>query len=738
MAASIERPVVLRRRPDLGVSVQRYEGRTYYLIKDPVGLKYYRFQEEEYKILDLLDGLRSLKDIKEVFEAEFIPQKITLEELQQFIGRLHETGLVISETDGQGAKLLTRAEKAAHKKLISTLSNILYIKLPGFDPETILRWLHPRLKWIYTPAALMATITLAVSALTLVLVNFQEFQGRPELESFHSFFNMRNIVWLWLAMGMTKIIHEFGHGLTCTHFGGECHEMGLLFLVLSPALYCNVSDAWTMPNKWHRIAISVAGIYVEVFLASLSTFIWWYSAPGLMHNIAFSTMFVCSVNTVLLNANPLMRFDGYYVLSDFLEIPNLRQKANQLLQRKAAEICLGLEMPADPFMPKQRQGWFITFAIASWFYRWFVTFGILLFLYSFLKPYKLGAISALMAMGIVVMMFVVPLIKMVKFIFTPGRLEMIKKLRAAVSGVVAICALTAFLFMPIPKRVTTVFTIKPREAEPVFIKVAGLLKEVHVVPGQAIHKGDLIAELENEDYQLDLQAQQRAVISQLWAERTYDNLGQDARGMYTLAGAMLRDAKAQVKIRQDQIADLNIVAPADGVVFPPEFAAEEPLKEKYDTLPRWHGSVLEERNRNTYLEAGVPLCTIGDPHKKEAVLIIDQYEIEFVKKGFTALIKLDAYPKVTYKCRIEEISQRELQDSPRQVSNSAGGDLATKQDASGRMKPLNSSYQALVYLDDPDGIMLTGFKGRAKIECQPRTLAQVVWRYLTETFHFRL
>ena len=101
-----------------------------------------------------------------------------------------------------------------------------------------------------------------------------------------------------------KIIHEFGHGLTAKHFGGEVHEMGILFLVLTPALYCDVTDSWLLPNKWKRIWISAAGIYVECFLASIATFVWWYSTPGLMNSLAMATMFICSVNTIMFNANP--------------------------------------------------------------------------------------------------------------------------------------------------------------------------------------------------------------------------------------------------------------------------------------------------------------------------------------------------------------------------------------------------------------------------------------------------
>ena len=181
------RRVALRKRPDLIVKVQRYEGRSFFLVKDPAGLRYFRFQEEEYALLDLLDGRRSLDEIKERFEAEFRPQKITPEEIQQFIGRLHESGLVLSDTLGQGARLLERGRKQRKRKVTAAVTNILYIKLPGFDPERILHWLEPKCRWIFSLWGVLGALALMFSALTLVIVNFDEFQGRPELQSFQAF-----------------------------------------------------------------------------------------------------------------------------------------------------------------------------------------------------------------------------------------------------------------------------------------------------------------------------------------------------------------------------------------------------------------------------------------------------------------------------------------------------------------------------------------------------------------------
>src|SRR5262249_36784145 len=159
------------------------------------------------------------------------------------------------------------------------------------------------------------------AALLLVATHFETF--REKLPSYHEFFSFKTIIYLWIALGCVKIVHEFGHGLSCRAFGGEVHEIGLLVLCLSPSLYRNGSDAWALPNRWHRIIISAAGIWVELIIAAIATFVWWNTpSQPFVNNLALCVMIVCSVSTVVFNANPLMRYDGYYVLLDWLEIPN--------------------------------------------------------------------------------------------------------------------------------------------------------------------------------------------------------------------------------------------------------------------------------------------------------------------------------------------------------------------------------------------------------------------------------
>ncbi|MDP7018416.1 MAG: hemolysin D, partial [Pirellulaceae bacterium] len=367
LISSTSRSISLRMRPDLRARRQRYHGRSYWVVKEPVGLNYFRFHEEEYAILCMLDGVSSMEDIKERFEREFTPQKITFADLQQFIGMLHRSGLVISESAGQGQHLKKRRDERKRKEVFGKFANVFAVRFRGIDPERLLNFLITYTRWMFHPFAAMFFVSMGLVALTLIAVEFEMFRSR--LPTFHEFFGLRNWIYLGITLGAVKVLHEFGHGLSCKYFGGECHEMGFMFLVFTPCLYCNVSDSWMLPNKWHRVVIAAAGMYVEMILASLATFIWWFTEPGLLNHICLSVMFICSVSTLLFNGNPLLRFDGYYILMDISEIPNLRQKSTDLLKRFMTNFCLGIEQPDNPFLPQENRFFFGLYTIAAVIYR---------------------------------------------------------------------------------------------------------------------------------------------------------------------------------------------------------------------------------------------------------------------------------------------------------------------------------------------------------------------------------
>ena len=509
-ASELERrkQLKIRLRTDLGIDPQKYEGKTYYVIKDPVSLRYYRLKDHEHYLLQFMDGRRTLEDAQKSYEAYYRPDRLKLEDLEAFAQQLITAGLAQNDSPRAGKQLFDRRKKRRRSEWMQTLTNILYIKIPIIDPDRILNVMLRYVGWVFSMWFFLLSVGVMLAAAGLVATHFDTF--RSKLPNYHEFFSFKTVVYLWGALGVVKVIHEFGHGLSCKRFGGEVHEMGALFLCFSPALYCNVSDAWTLPNKWHRIVISAAGIYVELIIASVATFVWWNTpAHPFVNNLSLSLMVVCSVSTIVFNANPLMRYDGYYVLSDWLEIPNLRERSNRFLTNLFLEHALGIEVLPEPYMALGRKVLFVTYAITSYIYRWVVTFSILYFMSSFLKPYGLEVVSQMLTAAAVGSMVGWPLWRLGKNIHRRGRLPDMKRWRVAVTSSVFIALVLFACLVPVPVgRVRGQALVQPRPeaSAKVFLRHPGVLERLHVRVGQKVSRNEKLAEFTDRDLRAEISA----------------------------------------------------------------------------------------------------------------------------------------------------------------------------------------------------------------------------------------
>ncbi|MEK6236063.1 MAG: efflux RND transporter periplasmic adaptor subunit [Planctomycetales bacterium] len=734
---SSDRPLRLRRRADVRRESQRWQGQSCWVLKDPVRLQYFRFHEQEYALWLMMDGNVSLGDLKDAFDDRFAPDAITLEELHRFTTMLHQNNLVVSTVPGQGAELFRRGRRNQWKKFTASMSNVLSIRFRGIDPERVLNWLHPKIGWMFSLPMVLTVLAFGLAALLLIAVRFETFQAK--LPAFDNFFTIENAMWMWLVLGSTKVLHEFGHGLTCKRFGGECHEMGIMLLVLTPCLYCDASDSWLLPSKWKRMAIGAGGMYVELSLATAATFLWWFSEPGLLHHLSLNVMFVCSVSTIIFNGNPLLRYDGYYILADFLEIPNLQRKSQQILTRQLGWLCLGLEKPHDAFLPKRKQFLFASFCVASNVYRWFVLFSILFFLNRFLEPYGLKAVGQSIAMFAIGGMVLRPAWSLWKFLSTPGRLRQVKPLRVVATVIVLGIVLAGIAAIPLPHSVQAVVAVEPRDARRAFVETSGKIVKLFVAPGNWVEKGAPLAQLESPELEsviAKLQAQHDEQKVQVDVLRTRSFHEPNAGLQLPYAKETLHNLNEQLKKREEEQDRLTLTAPISGTVLPPPSVPGG--SRTGEAAMNWSGTPFDERNENVHLEAGSLLCLIGDPTQLDAVLIIDQSEVEFVRKGQAAEIQLDQSSGALIRGEIAEVSRQAMEFAPRQVTGDAGGRLATEKDGEGRDRPLTPSYQARVPMDDSEGALRDGLRGRAKIHVGYRTLGAWLVRVFRETFHFKL
>jgi putative peptide zinc metalloprotease protein len=737
--AERRKSVRLRVRPDLQINEQRYEGKVYHVVKDPVCLRYYRFSKQEYHVFAMFDGAHTMEEVRKDFENEFKPHRLEFADLESFARQLVTAGLVQHETAGTGKHLFQRRLKQRRMKRFAAISNIMYWKIPVFDPDRLLTWMIGYLWWIFTPWFFALSVGLMLAAVFQVLVHFQAFYDK--IPRYQEFFAINTVLYMWLSLGVVKIIHEFGHGLSCKAFKGESHEMGILLMCFSPAMYCNVTDAWTVADKWKRIIISFAGIYVELVIAAIATFVWWYT-PHMptINNISMAVMVLCSVSTVFFNANPLMRFDGYYMLADWLEIPNLRDRANRYLTNLFLNQCLGIEVPPEQYMAPGRRALFLGYAIISYVYRWVVTFSIIWFLADFLGP-QLKILSQMLALLSLGTMFIWPAYRMIKNINQRGRLPDMKAKRVAVTATVFVALIGAALFLPLPVsrvRDTGLVGVNPSYADPVALNQPATLVSLHVQEGQTVKQGQLIARFTSREL-LERKALEESQRDEKQGEKeVLENASSQSKGGIDPSRLLMEIKTAEDEARKfDNTARLyakeldklqSQVAPRDGVVM--------------GLVKR--GEVGKLFDKNT--QQSKAICTVGDPTMlliKVPVSSVDhkllmedmeggkQLEVSVFVKGRTDRI---------FKGKIVQLPKSSAKQVPYALTSRSGGPVAVQQGGENGQEliPVAQVYLVEVELTDPDASIKAGALVNVKIHCEWRTAAWWLKRKLSEALDFGL
>ncbi len=742
----------IRLRPDLAIEEQRYEGRTFYVVKDPVSLRYYRLKDNERFLLQFLDGKHTLEEAQKAYEKEYRPERLKLEDLEGFAQQLLTAGLALSESPRAGQQLYERKKKRQRTEWLQTLTNILYIKIPVFDPERILTWMLKYVGFIFSMWFFLLSCAFMLAAILLVATHFDTF--RRKLPDYHEFFSFKTAVYLYISLGVVKVIHEFGHGLSCKRFGGEVHEMGALLMCFSPALYCNVSDAWVLPNKWHRIIISAAGIYVELLIAAIATFVWWYTpTQPFVNNLALSLMVVCSVSTVVFNANPLMRYDGYYVLADWLEIPNLREKSNKYLSNTFQRECLGIEVPPEEYMELWRQILFIAYAIVSWLYKWLVTFGILYLFSTFLKPYKLDVIGNLLTLAAVGSMTVWPAYNLAKNIHKRGRLPDMKTVRVAITASVAFALVLFLAFVPIPiSRIRGLALVQPHHdaTSQVQLRRPAILTDVKVRPGDTVRKGEELARFRDYDLEDRLKAAElqhtTALKQRKLLETQREAVSSDPQEVARLDGEVLKVTgeadKAEVAVKALTLAaqeDLVLRAPRDGVI------GKGPRR---DDIGRLFEGAREQAQ-------APPVFTVHEPGRLQLCVPLDPSDYNQLRESMAlarrrarggepapldVTLRVHGLDAQTWKGSVSRVDDSAAKSVDLMLSSRAGGPVPVKAPGAASRELVPQSQQFLVYVDIEGDVSAIPVHGMAqvKIYLVPETCLSWAWRKLNNMLNLRL
>jgi putative peptide zinc metalloprotease protein len=498
-------------REDLIVSQQQTteSEEASFVVKDPETGKFYRFREVEHFILQHLDGSSTPDHIRQRVEERF-GAPLPSDTFDQFIKTLRRLGLLETK-DAQGHMSRRRGR---------IRGSLLYLRFKAFDPDRLFNRLVGKVRFCFTPHFLVGSAALIFLAAGITVSNWDEL-GRDFLRLLRP----ETVLLALLTIFAVTTLHEFAHGLTCKHFGGEVHELGFMLIYFQPAFYCNVSEAWLFPKKSHRLWVTFAGPYFEIFLWALATLAWRVTDPETWLNSAALVVVATSGIKTFLNLNPLMKLDGYYLLSDYLDVPNLRERAFQYLRERIKGSSGSPPETTKEATPRERRI-YLSYGLAAWVYSASVLCFILLFFGGFLIDNYRG-VGFVLCVATVLWFFrkyASTTLRAARHKFEKAIPALIRQeakadsLSKPVKLLAGATAIFAGLFLiPMELRVWGEFKILPLLNTDVRAEAEGIITEIPVKEAHVVKKGDLIARLSDRDLSAELR-QTEAQIGQVRAK----------------------------------------------------------------------------------------------------------------------------------------------------------------------------------------------------------------------------
>ncbi len=651
-------------RPRLRAMVQtfrqHYRGQMWHVVRDPANNQFFRLNDASYFFVGLLNGERTVAQAWEIANAELGDRAPTQPEVIQLLGQLYASNLLVAELPADSGGIFDRYRKKVHREIRGYLSNLLFVRIPLWDPDhTLNRWVSA-VSWVFSPIGLALWVVLIGLALMQLAG-----QGAALVAQGQRVLDPSNWIYLYISMAFTKALHELGHGFACkkygrdSHSGGEVHTIGVMFLILVPVPYVDASSAWALRNRWQRAIIGAAGMYVELAVAAIAAIVWTQTAPGAINSIAYNTIFIASVSTLLFNGNPLLRFDGYYILSDLIEIPNLAQRSKDYLYYLVKRYVFGSTLARYPMIGAGERPWFVVYGIASTIYRVMISIGILLFVWK-----QVPMVGVVLASVALVTWVFVPLGKFLHYLAVNDELSRVRP--RAVWSTVAFASAVVFAvgILPVTEHARGDGVVEPNQLKMIYTVEDGFIEEV--LPTETlVREGDVLMRLHNVELETrrdEVLAHRRRIQAQLRAA--------EEATVRQIALRSLAAIDQQLANINDQIDRLHVRAPMAGRWIAPH-------------AERMHGLFMKRGERVGMVAAVDDLIVrvaadqlLGPRIKNELPNDAREAEVD---------IRVRGRPDVRFAGRIREIDESGKRDLPSAaLGYLGGGTLAvTGEDQSG-------------------------------------------------------
>jgi putative peptide zinc metalloprotease protein len=542
-----------RLRPHARLHRHVYRGKPWYVLQDLTSQKFHRFEPSVQAVIGLMDGDRTVHEIWLRASDALGDEAPTQDDMIRLLAQLHAADAMQCDVAPDTAELLDRFHKKERRERFGRYMNPFAIRIPLIDPERFLARTLPFVRPLTGWLGVALWLAVVLPALFLAGVHWSVLT-----EGFlDRILTPQNLFLIWLVFPIIKVLHEFGHGFVARAFGVEVHEMGIMLLVFTPIPYVDASAASALPDRYKRALVGAGGMIVEVFVAALAFYVWLNAESGVVSAVAFNTMVIAGVTTVGFNGNPLLRFDGYYILADLIEIPNLRARSNSFIGYLFERYAIGRRKAEPPATTPGERAWLVGYAVSSFVYRVLVVLAIFLFVLE--KSLVLGTILVLIAsIGWVGM----PVFKTARYLFTDPSLDDSRTRAYSVIGGGAAVLLLLLTFLPMPYRTRSEGVVWIPDEALVRAGTEGFIERVVAVPGTRIRAGDPLIECRDPDLMAEvrvLQARLRLLDARYDEEQVRDRVKAD----------MVEEERLHVRERlaraRERSRDLVIHSNVDGV-----------------------------------------------------------------------------------------------------------------------------------------------------------------------------
>jgi putative peptide zinc metalloprotease protein len=549
-------------RRTVGAQRQAYQGEDWVVLRDTLSNDWFRVGLAAYQFLARLNLQVTVEEAWQDSLQALGERALTQEDVVQLLGQLNLSNLLVYDRTPSAVSLFERYRTRRRQEFKALLMGFLAIKIPLWDPDQWLQRQLPFIRKLFSRAGALAYATLLLAGVIAVVP-----QTDRLFDQASNVLAPDNLFLLYVGFVLAKLVHELGHAAMCKHHGGEVHTVGVMLLLFAPLPYVDASSAWGFRSHWHRFQVGAAGMFSEFAVAAAAALVWTQTAPGTLNAVAYNVMFVASISSLLFNLNPLLRFDGYHMLVDMLQIPNLYQRAREQLKFLCEHLLFGLSS-ARPAASNRREALLLPlYGIGSLIYWVFL----MLFISVFVANQYLELGMAMVLVLLVTSVFM-PLGKFLRFLFTSPRLAQHRRRALGVTG----GFLGLFLFVTAviesPEYIRVDGVLQAQQHVQVNAASSGVLVKRGAELGQRVEANQVLLELSNPALELERAAAERELAGLRWqAQRA------TAGGQVQLRAIQeqIKALDAKITLIDERLADLTVRAPGPGIWVGGDFGAQQ-------------------------------------------------------------------------------------------------------------------------------------------------------------------